>query len=137
MLAREDFACYTSDSRDYYCRVHIGQETVGCGAGSEDHMNFNTEDAGGSLKKETDRSKEQPMQMICSGILRKDGEKIIYVRFERGADFAEGSLPAAKITSQSGFSPDEISQFESYMSENRFSIIEQAKTVNLMKNFMR
>ena len=77
------------------------------------------------------------MQMICSGILRKDGEKIIYVRFERGVDFAEGSLPAAKITSQSGFSPDEITQFESYMSENRFSIIEQAKTVNLMKNFMR
>ena len=77
------------------------------------------------------------MNMICSGILRKNGEKIIYVRFERGEDFAEGSLPAAKITSQSGFTPDQIEQMEAYMSENRFEIIEQAKSVNVMKNFMK
>lgn len=77
------------------------------------------------------------MNMICSGILRKNGEKIIYVRFERGEDFAEGSLLAAKITSQSGFTPDEIEQMEAYMSENRFEIIEQAKSVNVMKNFMK
>ena len=77
------------------------------------------------------------MNMICSGILRKNGEKIIYVRLERGEDFAEGSLPAAKITSQSGFTPDEIEQMEAYMSENRFVIIEQAKSVNVMKNFMK
>ena len=77
------------------------------------------------------------MNMICSGIVRKNGEKIIYVRFERGEDFAEGSLPAAKITSQSGFTPDEIEQMEAYMSENRFEIIEQAKSVNVMKNFMK
>ena len=76
------------------------------------------------------------MNMICSGILRKNGEKIIYVRFERGEDFAEGSLPTAKITSQSGFTPDEIEQMEAYMSENRFETIEQAKSVNVMKNFM-
>lgn len=88
-------------------------------------MNFNTDET------------RQAIQMICSGVLRKNGEKIIYVRFERGTDFAEGSLPAAKITSQSGFSSDEVSQFESYMAENRFSIIEQAKSVNLMKNFMK
>ena len=80
---------------------------------------------------------EKPMKMICSGILRKNGEKIIYVRFERGEDFAEGSLPTAKITSQSGFTPDEIEQMEAYMSENRFEIIEQAKSVNVMKNFMK
>ena len=77
------------------------------------------------------------MNMICSGILRKNGEKIIYVRFERGEDFAEGSLPAAKITSQSGFTPDEVEQMGAYMSENRFEIIEQAKSVNVMKNFMK
>jgi len=93
----------------------------------EERMNFQTEDGNAS----------QPMQVTCSGILRKDGKKIIYVRFERGADFAEGSIPAAKITSQSGFSPDEIAQLEEYLSENKFEIIEQAKTVNLMKNFMK
>lgn len=92
-------------------------------------MNFNTGDV--------NEKKEQPMQMICSGILRKDGNKIIYVRFERGKDFAEGSLPDAKITSHRGFSQDEIRKFEECMAENRFSIIEQAKSVNLMKNFMK
>lgn len=59
------------------------------------------------------------------------------MRFERGRDFAEGSIPAAKITSQSGFSPEELGQMERYLSENEFEIIEQAKTVNLMKNFLR
>lgn len=98
-------------------------------------MNFDTTDTGSRKKKQPDGRGEQPMQMICSGILRKNGEKIIYVRFERGSDFAEGSLPAGKITSQSGFSPEEIVQFEEYMSENRFEIIEQAKSVNLMKNY--
>ena len=46
-------------------------------------------------------------------------------------------ITAAKITSHSGFSSDEIEQFETYMSEHRFEIIEQAKSVNLMKNFMK
>lgn len=101
------------------------------------NTDFNTGDANRPQEKTSGRSKEQPMQMICSGILRKDGEKIIYVRFERGEDFAEGSLPAAKITSYCGFSQDELRQFEEYMSENRFAIIEQAKSVNLMKNFMK
>ena len=100
-------------------------------------MNFETSDRGSLQGKRAERPGEAQMQMICSGILRKNGEKIIYVRFERGKDFAEGSLPAAKITSQRGFSPDEISQFEEYMSEKRFEIIEQAKSVNLMKNFMK
>ena len=100
-------------------------------------MNFNTSDKGNEQRKQPERANKQPMQMICSGILRKNGEKIIYVRFERGKDFAEGSLPVAKITSHSGFSSDEIEQFETYMSENRFEIIEQAKSVNLMKNFMK
>ena len=104
-------------------------------------MNFNT---GGERNPQQakrrremcDVKKEQEMEVICSGILRKDGKKIIYVRFERGKDFAEGSIPAAKITSQNGFTPEEIGQIENYLSENKFDIIEQAKTVNLMKNFL-
>ena len=100
-------------------------------------MNFDTSKAEKVPKKKMERREEQQMKMICSGILKKDGKKIIYVRFERGSDFAEGSLPAARITSQSGFLPQEITQFEDYMSENRFEIIEQAKSVNLMKNFMK
>lgn len=100
-------------------------------------MNFNTSNAAHIHKQQPEPKTKQSMQMICSGILRKNGEKIIYVRFERGSDFAEGSLPAGKITSQNGFSPEEIAQFEEYMTENRFEIIEQAKSVNLMKNFMK
>lgn len=100
-------------------------------------MNFNTTDAEEKKRDCRKREEEPDMQMICSGILRKNGEKIIYVRFERGTDFAEGSLPAAKITTQKGFSSDEVEQMEAYMLENRFEIIEQAKSVNLMKNFMK
>jgi hypothetical protein len=78
-----------------------------------------------------------PVNMICSGILRKDGEKIIYVRFERGKDFAEGSIPQKTIQSHSGFSEEELEQFESYLSEHEFEIIEQARSVNMMKNFLK
>ncbi len=89
-------------------------------------MNFNTK-----------KDEEPSVQVICSGILRKDGEKIIYVRFERGKDYAEGSIPSGRITSHDGFTAEEIGQFETYLTEHRFEIIEQAKTVNLMKNFMK
>jgi hypothetical protein len=80
---------------------------------------------------------DSPVNMICSGILRKDGEKIIYVRFERNKDFAEGSIPQKKICSHSGFSDEELEQFEAYMEEHEFDIIEQARSVNMMKNFMK
>ena len=98
-------------------------------------MNFNTD----AHEAQEAKKKSQPqIQVVCSGILRnKDGEKVIYVRFERGKDFAEGSIPAAKITSHQGFVPEELEQFEQYLNEHRFEIIEQAKTVNLMKNFMK
>lgn len=101
-------------------------------------MNFNTEKPKNKLSEQKQaQADREEMRVICSGILRKDGKKIIYVRFERGKDFAEGSIPVAKITSQSGFLPDEIAQFEQYMEENKFEIIEQAKSVNVMKNFMK
>ena len=101
-------------------------------------MNFNTEQKK-DAKPQAQHGKAdvQEMHVTCSGILRKNGEKSIYVRVERGRDFAEGSIPAAKINSQSGFSPEELGQMERYLSENEFEIIEQAKTVNLMKNFLR
>ena len=98
-------------------------------------MNFNTE---AHEAQETQRKPQPQIQVVCSGILRnKNGEKVIYVRFERGKDFAEGSIPAAKITSHQGFASEELEQFEQYLNEHRFEIIEQAKTVNLMKNFMK
>lgn len=89
------------------------------------------------MKEEQSGVSAETLHVVCSGILRKDGEKIIYVRFERGRDYAEGSIPAAKITSSQGFSGDEIDQFEEYLAENKFDIIEQAKSVNIMKNFMK
>lgn len=102
-------------------------------------MNFNTGHTAGTQPQDKKKTGQgtQDLQVICSGILRKDGEKIIYVRFERGADFAEGSLPAATITSHNGFTPNELAQFEAYLAEHKFDIIEQAKGVNLMKNFMK
>lgn len=95
-------------------------------------MNFNTE-----IEQPSNTPKEEPLQVICSGILKKDGKKIIYVRFERGKDYAEGSIPQAKITSQSGFQTEEIAQLERYLLEHEHEIVAQAKSVNLMKNFMK
>ncbi len=103
-------------------------------------MNFNTEPKPAPDVQQEKQPKMphdgQAMNVVCSGILRKDGEKIIYVRFECADAYAEGSLPAAKITSHSGFSEEELAQLEEYLAENRFSIIEQARSVNVMKNFM-
>ncbi len=90
-------------------------------------MNFNTRD----------NAEESPLNVICSGILKKDGEKIVYVRFERGDDYAEGSVPAAKITSRHGFTEEDVAQFEAYLAENGAAIVERAKSVNLMKNFLK
>lgn len=105
-------------------------------------MNFNTDqtDAQQTIDVHNGQEKEQShdgqMQVICSGILRKNGEKIIYVRFECADAFAEGSLPAAKITSHSGFDAQELEQLEQYLDAHSSEIVEQARGVNLMKNFL-
>lgn len=37
------------------------------------------------------------LRMTHSGIINKKGQKIVHVTFERGNDYAEGTLPSGSI----------------------------------------
>lgn len=92
-------------------------------------MNFNTE--------EYENNKKEELTITCSGIVRHEDGKCIYVRFERGDAYAEGRIPGFEMIQAKGFSGDELDSFKEYMAEYEQDIISQAKSVNLIKNFMK
>lgn len=92
-------------------------------------MNFNTDEYE-KLKEET------TLKVTCSGIVRHQDKKCIYVMFERGDCYAEGRIPDFDFISVKGFSKDEINDFKEYMKEYEQDIVSQAKSVNMIKNFM-
>ncbi len=73
--------------------------------------------------------------MLISGMVGKEGNKRICVYFSDDEDYAEGSVPECKITSNKGFSPEEIKEMEEYLRENQGNIIEEAGKINPMKAF--
>lgn len=75
------------------------------------------------------------MDILISGITGKI-EKKIYINFTEGNNSAEGTLPDCVVTSNKGFSEDEIFYIEKYMRENKEFIINQAKSVNPMRSFL-
>lgn len=77
------------------------------------------------------------MNMLISGISMKDGEKIAYIMFEEGNSKAEGNIPSCKITSNKGFSEDEINQLENYMRENLAMLKKQAASINPITAMMK
>lgn len=75
--------------------------------------------------------------MTYSGLLMKDGEKMVRVCFERGSDaYAEGIVPRGAIVKSSGFTEEEIRQLTVYIQDNAAEIINQAKNVNFLKDWM-
>ncbi len=76
------------------------------------------------------------VNMLVSGILQKDGRKFVRVSFQRGRDYAEGTLPEGKIESWAGFADWEVQQLERFIQVNREEILEQAKAVNPLRNFL-
>lgn len=92
-------------------------------------MNFNTD--------EYEKIKEQTeLKISCSGIVRNKDKKCIYVMFERGDCYAEGRVPDFDFISVKGFTADELENFKEYMKEYEQDIINQARSVNMIKNFM-
>lgn len=80
------------------------------------------------------------LEMLVSGIITKDGEKKACVYFQSGSDktvFAEGFIPDCKITSQNGFTPEEICTLEDYMSENLEALKKSASEINPIKAMMK
>lgn len=77
------------------------------------------------------------MNMLVSGISMKDGEKIAYIMFEEGDCRAEGNIPSCKITSNKGFSGEEVAQLENYMRENLSMLKKQAAAINPITAIMK
>lgn len=78
------------------------------------------------------------LKMTYSGLLMKDGEKMVRVCFERGkADYAEGIVPRGTIEKSSGFTAEEVAQLANYLCENASEILNRAKDVNFLKEWMK
>ena len=79
----------------------------------------------------------EELKMMVSGIVPKDGRKNIYVVFEDGKRKAEGSVPDCVITSQPGFSDEEVKMLVLYMKQQQDVIRELSKDVNPIKALMK
>lgn len=80
----------------------------------------------------------QELRMTYSGLItQKNGEKIARVIFERGKDYAEGTVPSGLIEKSAGFSQDELRQLSDYLIHNKDDILAKAKEVNPLRNWMK
>ncbi|MGN0484687.1 MAG: hypothetical protein ACI4HI_14150 [Lachnospiraceae bacterium] len=79
-------------------------------------------------------NEKEEVKLTFSGVLVKNGERLIQVRFERengnGLDVAEGTLPAGTIHSSKGYSEEEIAQLQIYLQQNQAEIMKKAKELN-------
>lgn len=77
------------------------------------------------------------LNMTISGIVPKDGRKAIYVVFEDKTRRAEGYIPDCVITSNTGFSEEEVKMLELYLKTNQDDIRDRAKLLNPIKALMK
>ena len=78
----------------------------------------------------------EELRMTYSGVITKKNQKIVHVSFERGKDFAEGTLPSGKIEKSSGFTNEELQQLSDYLLQNVDDIMKKAEQVNPLRNWM-
>ena len=76
------------------------------------------------------------VNMLVSGIINKEGRRYVRVSFLRGKDVAEGIVPDGIVDHVEGFSDEEVFKLERYLRENRGEIMEQARQVNPIKNWL-
>ncbi|MCQ2537052.1 MAG: hypothetical protein MJ124_01505 [Lachnospiraceae bacterium] len=79
----------------------------------------------------------EEMKLTYSSVLTKDGKPFVRVRFDRGNDFAEGTLPDCTITSANGFSPEERKALAEYLKSNRKALLERAQSISGIVNMMK
>ncbi len=77
------------------------------------------------------------VNMLISGVVEKDGRKLVRVSFLRGRDYADGLLPEGVIEKSHGFSDEEVQKLENYLRFNREDIMGQAKAVNPLRNWLK
>ena len=75
--------------------------------------------------------------MLVSGIVEKDKRRIVRVSFLRGQDYAEGIMPDAVIEKSQGFSQGEIAKLEKFLRLHKEDILQQAKTVNPIRSWLK
>lgn len=75
--------------------------------------------------------------MLISGMVEKDGRRLVRVSFFRGRDYADGLLPDGIIEKAQGFSGEEVQKLESYLRLNRQDILRQAKEVNPLRSWLK
>ncbi len=77
------------------------------------------------------------MKIIHSGVLGKGEDKKVCVYFEDGKRNAEGYVPSCEITSNHGFSDDELGQIKEYLVNNKQTILREACGINPIKSMMK
>lgn len=80
-------------------------------------------------------NREEEVKLTHSGILVKKGKRHVSVRFERGEDVAEASLPECRVTKSHGFSEEEIKGLENYLELENDNIFKKAKQINHITNW--
>lgn len=76
------------------------------------------------------------IESFISGILTKEGRKFARISFMRGQEYAEFIVPDAVLDKRKGFSEEEITELYRYVRENRNEILERAKEVNPLRNWL-
>lgn len=78
----------------------------------------------------------EDIQSFISGILTKEGRKFARISFMRGDEYAEFIVPDGLLDRRKGFTEEEITKLFRYVREHRDDILEQAKEVNPLKNWL-
>ena len=77
------------------------------------------------------------VKMSVSSVVKKNGQKHIYVQFAEDDKIAEATLPDKKIIYNEGFSEEEIAVLETYIRSEENTIVEMAKNINPINAFMK
>jgi len=78
----------------------------------------------------------EEVTMSVSSLVRKDGEKALYVMFSGKDCSAEFVLPEGKLLNSKGFSESELDKLRTYVQNEKDKIFSVAKEVNPMKAFL-
>lgn len=78
---------------------------------------------------------DEVTMLISCGVMKGD-RKIVRVSFQRGKSYAEGLLPDGVIERSEGFTGEEVRKLENYLRASRKEILEKAKSIDPLRNWM-
>ena len=100
-------------------------------------MTYSAVVTGKDQKKMVRVTFERPATETKSAKVSDSGTGKVFVpKTDTAIDRAEAILPDCKITKQSGFTADEISQLEQYLLQNKDDIISKAKVISNPLNWL-